>query len=197
MTIGPDDLPPDDATAQQLYCQCTNDTFKVVLRAGRAMIRCARGHGTVAVFDAGGFGETDPGRDMLPPGVGAGPLAQGVGGMGGGGASQLGDHGPFAAGGATGGPGGPGMGGGAGGFVTSAKPHGAVLRGGELDGQTVPVLADVTEFVYGKPGSGGDGITTGAGWVSGENMGKQALGQVYRDTGQRDGRGIRIFDLVK
>ena len=50
MTLSPDDLPPGDESVQQLYCTCTNDTFKVLIQGGNATMKCTSCGAAGAVF---------------------------------------------------------------------------------------------------------------------------------------------------
>lgn len=82
------------------------------------------------------------------------------------------------------------------GLVPAPQPNGALLRGGPLDGKTVPVLPDVTTFMV---GSGADAMASGSAWAdtAGDAV-RMAGGQAtaYQDSGERTAGGVRIFDYA-
>ena len=73
MTLTPDDLPPADGEASQIFCGCTSGEFKVILTAAEVVAVCARcgadnGRWPRGAASAGpGLGGLLPGaRDTMP-----------------------------------------------------------------------------------------------------------------------------------
>jgi len=65
VTIGPDDLPPPDGGRRQLYCSCTNDTYRCVFTAEGAALICTSCRKVPAVFPLAA-GDLTGDRDTLP-----------------------------------------------------------------------------------------------------------------------------------